>query len=418
MCMSKSPRLLLAFPALCLASLALANLPTDESRNGAEASAILIEEMIERARQLRTEGKYQEGLELAEEARERAIEANDPANRLQAEYQAALLHYFLQNGAEARARLEVGLGEARQLGMEDIESMYLAARGVFEWREGNLGAARASLEASNAINERLGDQRTLASNLNNLGIIAYSEKDWPTALANYRKAYTALGDLDADDLRASISGNIGECLVQMGQLDEAEPFLNESLQIGLRMNNPHDLGFTYFNLGELHARKGQSEEAIRLYHKALEMQLSLGNDWAAGLTRLRCAEEFWGRKEADQAIEELKAGYEALKAMNAISLLRDYSALFEEIYSYQGKTGLASYYDDLERWFSQRMELENNPIQREIGSLTRPGREPSEMRADSKMIKPVQAATIALLGLLIVVLVVENHRLRKHASRL
>lgn len=376
-----------------------------------------LEELLEKSRLMRTAGRYADGLEAATQAAALAHRLDDTRGELEANFQAALHTYFLQDNSGALAQLEVGLARSRQLGMRDIESMYLAARGVIFWRTGNLGGARADLEASNAINADLGDQRTLASNLNNLGIIAYSQKDWATALVNYRKAYAALGDMDADDLRASITSNIGECLVHTGQLDEAEHFLNESLTIGLRMGDPNDLGFTYFNLGELHSRRGQSVKALALYHQALELQTSIGNEWGSGLTRLRCAEEHWRQQDAESALEELKNGYEALKELNALTLLADYAFLFAEIYREQGRTGLANYYTDLHDWFIERTEAENQPMAEELKALTaHPGRD--EKRADTRLIRPVQAATLALLGILIIVLLIENQRLRKHANKL
>ena len=73
-----------------------------------------------------------------------------------------------------------------------------------------------------ALYEELGDPKGQASALNNMGIDAYYEGDWESAVDRYersRKLYERIGDAPNVGITAN---NIGEILSDQGRLEEAE----------------------------------------------------------------------------------------------------------------------------------------------------------------------------------------------------
>jgi tetratricopeptide (TPR) repeat protein len=295
--------------------------------------------------------------------------------------------------------------------MKLLEADFLSAEGVLDWKLGNLALAMPKLEAALEIQTEAREWVTMASISNNLGIIAYSLKDYGKAADHYRQGLDWLETHENDRLRASLYSNLAEVLIPVGELDEAEKYLSLALVIEEQSQEPRSLAYTYFNLGELKAGRGQSEEAILLYKKALALQIQVEDEWAAALTRLKHATELWKLGKMKNALEELEEGYATAQSLYALSLLRDYCSTMAGIHSELGNSGLQSYYSDLETNFSRRVQLEESPesAQAPLASTIDAG----GISQEKALFSPLQAATVVLLCLLITTLAMEIARLRK-----
>lgn len=378
--------------------------------------ADLIRDNLKQVEKLRNQAAYEAGLALAQESLKQAEELGADELITEALFQLSLIHYFLEAFEEARVYMEIGLTHARLHGLTNMEGDFLNAQGVLEWKQGNLLEATAKLQEALAIKKEAGQWVSMASISNNLGIIFHSLKQYPEAVLHYNQGLEWLGDHDNDRMRASLHSNIGESLIPQGQFEEAEFHLEKSLELELAANEPLNLAYTYYNLGELRSAQGASAAAIELYNKALEIQLRINNTWSASMTRLKLSEEYLAVDDITAAIEVLVAGYQDVKELNALPLLRDYSAHFATVYGKQGAVGMASYYADLNDWFQQRLDsidigtrMADTPVPSKlIGAMPQPP------DPDFSLIR---IATLGLLGVLILFLAVENVRLRKEMNR-
>mgnify|MGYP006292183839 CR=1 FL=1 len=229
----------------------------------------------------RQQGDYAGALSLARESlRQAEALGNDPLIT-EALYQISLASYFLEDFEEARAYLEIGLTHARLHDLKSLEADLLNAQGVLEWKQGNLREATAKLEKALAVKLALDQRASLSSIANNLGIIAYSLKDYSRAVSHYEKGLEWLEDRKNDRMRSSLLSNLAESLIPLGQYARAEAYLMESQDLVEAANEPHDLAYNFLNFGELRSAQQRPEEAIALFRKAMNIQLSLGNDWAA-----------------------------------------------------------------------------------------------------------------------------------------
>jgi tetratricopeptide (TPR) repeat protein len=368
-------------------------------------------EVLEEAEALRNSGAYQEGLAMAEQALESARALDDAQLLVEAHYQTVLLHHYMENFGKAVSHIEIGLALARMNNLKTLEADLLNAEGIIEWKTGNLGTATGFLQEALEIWKQLGSRGSMANVSNNLGIIAYSRKDYRSAVTHYRNGIEWMEPDASDRLRASLYSNLAESLMPLDQLAEAERYLLLSLEIEERGKDPHNLAYTYFNLGELKARQDKAGEAVELYDKALGLQLAIENDWAASLTRLRLAEEYLRTSDTEAALRELMPGYEALKDLNAFSLLRDYCRLFAEIYETTDKSGRARYYRELSDWFAERVEGVNDPF----AGADPPDQAIQELanQQNSRMVTTFRAMTLVILATMVALLVLENLRLRK-----
>jgi tetratricopeptide (TPR) repeat protein len=382
----------------------------------ANAAAAQIRESFNRIEELRKQGEYQESLQLANTTLRQAESLEDDALITEALYQLSLVHYFLESFEDARAYMDIGLTHARLYGFQNLEADLLNAQGVLEWKQGNLFEATAKLE--NALQLRQGLQQwvSMASIANNLGIIAYSQHRYDKAVEHYRQGLEWLGTRANDRMRASLYSNLAESLIPLGQYAEAERLLVDSLAIEENANEPLGLAYTYFNLGELRSAQGDPEAAITLYRHALEIQLSMDSNWSAALTRLRMAREFLAGGDTAAALAELEPGYTAVKRINALTLLRDYTSLLADIHEAKGDAELARYYRELRDWHSSRIESADQTGS-PTGAFRPTSRLPGAPATDERNLSLVRIAILSLLLVLVAFLLVENIRLRRQSNK-
>ncbi len=369
-----------------------------------------LDKELERAENLRNAGDYMESLEIAERALDEAEAKEKPRLMGKAYLQKILAHYFLDEPEKARSLLDVALTHCRLHDLSSLEGELLSAEGVLEWKKGNLWLARRLLGKAYAMKENLGEEESMVSIANNLGIISYSLKEYSAAVRQYQKGLSLLGKGGNPRLRASLLSNMGESLLRMERFKEAESRLQQSLSLEKELKEPHYLAYTYFNLGELRAAEGNWNRAEEFYRKALNSQEKQGNTWGAALTRLHLAKTCHAKGETGRAFDVLEPGYREAKALNALSLLRDYADVYAELYGAEGEEGLRNYYTDLREWISNRLRGGEKTVQNEVRSMaamsTAEG--PSVPRTT-----PWRYSVVALLLLLILTLLLEIRRLRR-----
>jgi tetratricopeptide (TPR) repeat protein len=388
-----------------------------DSAGGAAADPVAaVRARLEQVEALRRQVTYQQGLEMAQEALGMAEALGHDELVTEALYQISLIHYFLESFEEARAYMDIGLTHARLHKLEALEADLLNAQGVLEWKLGNLFEATAKLESALEIRERGQQWVSMASIANNLGLIAYSQHRYAQAVGFYRQGLEWLGEHDNDRMRASLYSNVAESLIPLGQYEEAEHHLLQSLELEKRAAEPYNLAYTYYNLAELRSAQGDSEAAVMLFHTALDMQLATGNEWGAALTRLKLGREFMVMGDAASALAELEPGFTAVKRLNAITLLRDYAGQFAEIHDANGDAELSRYYTELREWFAGRAEQAGGkgatePVFRPLQRM------PMAAPPLEQNLSLVRMGILSLLVVLVAFLLVENIRLRRQATQ-
>ena len=370
---------------------------------------------LENVEELRYQGRYQEGMEVVEQALKEAAALQSPQLEVEAIYQLSLLYYYQHDYAQARAELEVGLARSRVHELEWLEADFLAAQGVLEWKQGNLHLALPKLEAAMRIREQRGNFASMSSISNNIGIIHFTLKNYREAEAYYLKALELLDNEDSQRLRSSLYINLSEVLIPMDRLDEAEAYLVEALEIEQSVQDPQSLAYIHFNLGELAIRRNNPAQALEKFGKAKEIQERIGDKWAIALTLLKVSSALIDQNNPEQAILQAQEGYSIAQELNALSLLRDYCAHFMRIYRQSGDTGRAQYFSEQHDWFDERVSLESTteqPVDEPIPVSGEP------IAKENAQLLPFQTIMITLLGAMILILIFENTRLRVRINKL
>ncbi len=177
--------------------------------------------------------------------------------------------------AEGRAWLS-GLLAAEPAGQSKAaRAKALNGAGLLAWRQGELLAARALLEESQAIRRELGDRMGMARSLNNLGLVAWGHRDSARALFEECLAiWRELGDRRGI---ATSLANLGGLAVGQGDYAVARTLLEESLALLRELGNRHIMGITLSNLGIVAHGQGDYAAARTIHEESLAIRREIGD---------------------------------------------------------------------------------------------------------------------------------------------
>ncbi len=203
--------------------------------------------------------------------------------------QIALIRQMQGRYGDAQHACEAAIAAAESSGARDVLAQALqlldaadVARGRFDsepWAEQSL-----------AIWEELGELGWQAKALNQLGIRAYFEGRWVTALAYYRRAAQTF-DRVGDQWNAAIAAcNVGEILSDQGLYAESDDVARPALRVLQASGALSETAFALSVLGRTAARAGRLGEARDLLDAAKAGYLRAGERGEALSTDVRIAE--------------------------------------------------------------------------------------------------------------------------------
>lgn len=191
--------------------------------------------------------------------------------------------------AQAAARLRQGrMHEAVPLLEEAVRAAKRAdhrpalghAYYLHDWAHTELGSPEAGRYRYLAlpIFEELGDLRSQAIVLNNLGIDSYYEGRWDEAAEYYNRALEANGRVGDTGDGGMVANNIAEIRMDQGRYDEAQELLDAALRAGRAASFSVLVGVVTNNLGRLHALRGELDRAKELFEAARDALGDIGSE--------------------------------------------------------------------------------------------------------------------------------------------
>lgn len=105
----------------------------------------------------------------------------------------------------------------------------------------------------------------LAGVYQGLGVIERESGNVDLAIKYYELALKYYRDVDANSGITLILGNLGNCYLDKKQYNKAEKYLNESLEIALKMNSHYNIRHAYKGLTRLENLKGNFEKADKYF---------------------------------------------------------------------------------------------------------------------------------------------------------
>ena len=319
--------------ARCVEEWAAQSSGVDAIRLQAFLSRLLIEE----ARFLNEQGRYEEAAQVAVRAMDAARAHGSPALESIAERLRGEAFWYRGDYAGARPALESALRLARQASAQEsgtgteapttssplnliygkpphVEAAALKAMAQQEWATGN--HAQASLYGEQALVRfrEVGDRRGEGLTLNMLGLILASQGKRSESMNCFEASLElrrAVGDRQGEGLTLV---NLGILALRLGDYDRAHGFSQEALQISHEIGDlrsesvaMHTLGLWAMKLGAYETARGWLTEGLHIRRQISERRGESGSLQALALLSRCQGDGASAQTYADQALQIAQA---------------------------------------------------------------------------------------------------------------
>ncbi len=182
--------------------------------------------------------------------------------------------------AEGRRRLAAVLALPSGPDHDGLRLRVFYAAGVLADAQGDTAAARAAFDAQLAVARALGDDRAIATALNNLGIVALRQEDYEATQTLYEEALGIFEQLGEKKSMAWSLYNLGQVARELGAFDRARQRFADSLAISRELDDQSAVGWALNNLGDLAREQGDFVAARSHYEQSLQTFDGLRDSWA------------------------------------------------------------------------------------------------------------------------------------------
>jgi tetratricopeptide (TPR) repeat protein len=166
--------------------------------------------------------------------------------------------YFLKKHEHALASFGEGLEISRSLDIKGATAMLLEGSGMVQFASNNLSLARESFEESLRLQRELGyPGEETVRNLNNLGAVHMSARQYGQALPYFEEALTLFRKMNLPEATATGLNNLGYALAQLSQHERAMGYYEEALAIRKKHTSPLDTSIVLNNMGLLAHRQAR-----------------------------------------------------------------------------------------------------------------------------------------------------------------
>ncbi|MFJ6480812.1 AfsR/SARP family transcriptional regulator [Streptomyces sp. NPDC091682] len=218
-------------------------------------------------------GRFEEGLEVAAEARDTAIRAGDRHTEAHSESTLGLLMSMLGRYGEALPLLERSVAVARELGNLRAESESLTTLSTLYERWGRYPEAAAAAGRAIEIDRGLGYRGNEIVALTDLAFAQVGLGEYPEAEASLQRARDLCDETRSPGDVALLLALSARVAHERGDGPQARAFAERSLTLGRTSGAPIRLAKVENVLGRLHLLWGEHEVALALHahaHKIAE----------------------------------------------------------------------------------------------------------------------------------------------------
>lgn len=233
------------------------------------------------------------------------------------ELASAMVRFWRHRGrlAEGRQALEALLAEIPFPGSL-AEAKGFNARGTLALLQGDLDAARQSLEAAIDYFRSAGEGRDLASALNNLGLTHFQARRLSEAAACYREALETARGCDDKASVGNILNGMGMVAWAKGDLDEAIVRYREAVLTRRGLGDDSGVAESVLNSGLVEQQRGNHAEARKRIWDALKVFDRIHNRMGMSYALFNLADiarETGDREEAERYLNQAIPIFEEMR---------------------------------------------------------------------------------------------------------
>jgi tetratricopeptide (TPR) repeat protein len=187
------------------------------------------------------------------------------------------LHREIGALEDAGRHLETGLALFKLSGDERGVASSIDDLGKLHWMKGEYEQALASFREALARRRRLGDRRSIALSLNNMGLVLQDSGEFKQALEAFEQSLDIRRDIgDLVGVTSSLN-NLGTVAQDQRNFEKALVLFKEALDVAKQIGDRNRTALVLTNIGEAHYRSGNPAEAIEVLKQAEELCDELGD---------------------------------------------------------------------------------------------------------------------------------------------
>ncbi|MBN1341956.1 MAG: tetratricopeptide repeat protein [Phycisphaerae bacterium] len=276
-------------------------------------------------------GNFAEVLMIFERLLRQAKRDGDTVDTVFAMTQIAISHQRQRELAIAEKYYNAAMEEARQAGLDDLETILLGAIATLRVDEQKPDEALRLLGDRLRRLEAQGDRLAMGPACLTIALIYAAKKDNEQAIQFLDAAVKLADEVDVPSDKAAALYQKGQLYVEAGRLDDALKAYRESIDC----SEEGETGSAYREIAGVYEKKGQLDEAMKMLRKA-EAILSRREAYAQQANCLTRISRIYAKQKQDKS---------AVKAMTeAVEILRDLGhpelAKYEkELDDLRGKSG-------------------------------------------------------------------------------
>ncbi len=192
----------------------------------------------------------------------------------------------LNRGTEAAEIIEASLRDVERIAPDSkLHADLLRSRASNSAYRGEYGDALAAYTDAHQRYEALGDDRSGAIVLQNIGSLYADARDYERALGYYEQASAAFPEDKA--LTLSAKNNLGNAFKELGRYDDAESAFNEAFEIASSMESPLLEARILTNIASTLYLKGELDNAEATLMRGLGLVDAGAEQWAPFLYGVR-----------------------------------------------------------------------------------------------------------------------------------
>jgi tetratricopeptide (TPR) repeat protein len=172
---------------------------------------------------------------------------------------------------------------------------------------------------SNAIPERVDEDRNLAVALNILGCVLQHQGNLDDAVATFRRGYELMLMLGDEPGQAMALKSLGDALQRQGNFDEVLSAYEKSIVLGRKLPDKSHLAVVYTALGRFQLAQRRPAEAIEALTEAFYLELGFQNQRGISLVARSLLQAFRATGDRHRAIRVCEAGLQVLPGDHRLS---------------------------------------------------------------------------------------------------
>jgi tetratricopeptide (TPR) repeat protein len=212
----------------------------------------------------------------------------------------------------------LGCGGPAKTGVDlQREAIAFNDAGYQYYRQSRFNLAQGKFEKALEYNRLIDRRSGIASNLNNLGVIAQAQGDQGEAVRRFQEALAVNRELHDPAALCETLNNLGLTYQSQGWLREANAAYLEALDHARQLPSGPLLALTLTHLGDVARAHKDYMTALNYYHQALMADTGAKDPRGRALRQERLGRTFLDLKDYDRAAMDLK------EALNEFRRLQD-----------------------------------------------------------------------------------------------